>query len=212
MATSKLSLVTWNVWFDAFESYRRFSYIFNLMDKYQPDVILLQEVTPYFIQILQKQSWMEGYDCSDDFSSHTVDPYGVLTLTKKSLQCKFRFVPLPSNMGRKLLICRTTNLELNLTIGNIHLESLANSVIRERQLQVCAETLMEDANWILCGDYNFCSYRNFAGNGPLENSSLQRQLPGYCDMWEVLRPNEKGEPEIVLLMNYSLEYPCRIYF
>ena len=192
MATRKLSLVTWNVWFDAFESFRRFSHIFHLMEKHQPDVILFQEVTPYFLQLLQKQSWIDTYDCSDDFSCTTVDPYGVLSLCKKSLYCKFQFIPLPSNMERLLLICRTSSLDLNLVIVNVHLESLANSVLREKQLQVCSETFADDLNWILCGDYNFCSYKNFAGNGPLENASLQRQLPGYCDMWKILRPNDKG--------------------
>ena len=192
MATRKLSLVTWNVWFDAFESSKRFAFIFHLMETYQPDLLLFQEVTPNFMQLLQKQRWIDAYDCSDDFSCKTVDPYGVLTIAKKSLDCKFQFIPMPSNMERQLLICRTTGLGLNLVVGNVHLESLANSVLREKQLQMCAETFIEDSNWILCGDFNFCSYKNFAGNGPLENSCLQRQLPGYCDMWTVLHPNEKG--------------------
>lgn len=134
-ATRKLSIVTWNVWFDAFESSRRFSHIFHLMDQYHPDIMLFQEVTPHFLQILQKQPWIDAYDCSDDFSGSTVDPYGVLTLSKKSLDCKFQFIPLPSNMERQLLICRTRSLDLNVVIGNVHLESLANSVLRENNFK-----------------------------------------------------------------------------
>jgi hypothetical protein len=39
-----------------------------------------------------------------------------------------------------------------------------------------------------CGDFNFCSYRNFDGSPPSENASLKRIFPEFMDVWEYVHP------------------------
>ena len=46
----------------------------------------------------------------------------------------------------------------NTQICNVHLESLSNHSLREKQLAVAA-SVMKKANTILCGDFNFDSDR-----------------------------------------------------
>jgi endonuclease/exonuclease/phosphatase family metal-dependent hydrolase len=69
-----------------------------------------------------------------------------------------------------------------IVVGNVHLESLSSHKVRISQMETCAAVMGSFSNAILCGDFNFCSYRNFHANSgrPLENNDLTRILPGAC--------------------------------
>ena len=52
-ATSRLSLISWNIWFDDFAYRMRYDYIFQYIRIHKPDIVCLQEVTPRFIKQLK---------------------------------------------------------------------------------------------------------------------------------------------------------------
>lgn len=100
----------------------------------------------------------------------------------------FKFHDLPTNMARRLLVVELGSL----AIGTVHLESLANHIIREKQLQVCAKTLASFPNVLLVGDFNFDSERNYVpSDAPLENKALAKFMPDFADVWPDLR-TERG--------------------
>jgi endonuclease/exonuclease/phosphatase family metal-dependent hydrolase len=215
-----LKIVTWNVWFDEFEQKLRYDEILNICSTQGPDVMCFQEVTTAFLDRLKKWGNLHLYDISDDLSGSTVGDYGVLTLVKKTYQPCFSFISFPSSMGRKLLVTKlllpsmTQNYPFeendvqDIYIGNVHLESMEYHHIREQQLQICQQILSQFPYYFLCGDFNFCSYRNrpFAytntDNGPmicpspktaeLHNKTLYKIFPAINDLWQCLRPSELG--------------------
>lgn len=184
-----LKLVSWNIWFDQLEQNRRYKEILALMAHESPSVICFQEVLPSFISQLKAFAFEYDYDISAK-SEECVAPYGVLTLCKKELEAKFSVHQFPSHMSRKLLTAEVTIDQCSGTtvcIGNVHLESLDSQPLREAQLAICEQVLSCYSNAILCGDFNFCSYRNFSGKGPLENMNLKKMMPAYIDIWPELR-------------------------
>ena len=121
------------------------------------------------------QSWVADYDCSDkDHSGSTVAPYGVLTLCRKSFKPEFKFYPFPTRMARKLLVTRIAVTGDEFLVGNVHLESLDSRALREQQLGICGTVLNSAPHSILCGDFNFCSYRNYMNINPLDWSKRSR--------------------------------------
>lgn len=183
---SGLSLLTWNIWFDDNEMYRRFEHILDFIHEKNVDVVCLQEATTEFLELLKHRTWHSEYDMSDgDLSGSTIGDYGVLMMCKRSLGAKFSFHSMPSKSNRKLLI---GTLLPQLTVGTVHLESRKRREFRKQQLGVCEEHLRPHPNAILCGDFNICSYRNRPGDeGDPENNSVTSILHEYSDMWNKLK-------------------------
>lgn len=191
-AGENLSLLCWNLWFATFAYDIRMAMVNDIIGDLLPDIVCLQEVLPQYIPMLKEQLWSDQYSMSDSGTGGSVDPYGVLILVKKKLSPTFSFYDMPTEMGRRLVTavipCRTDTL----VIGGVHLESLKYHSTRMAQLEVCARVLKAHKNAILCGDFNFCSYRNFSGDGELENNCLASILPEYTDAWPALHPDDKG--------------------
>jgi len=203
----RFSIVSWNVWFDRFERNARYSEILKISSQNLPDIICFQEVTRSFMKVLDEfmqlnPSIGEIYHISDDISGKTVKPYGVLTLAKKTFKPSFQFFPFPTHMSRQLLLTTLTlPNNIQIAVGNVHLESLNSAPLREKQLQISHTQLLHYPNYILCGDFNFCSYENFGcTNTPLdelENNCLYRVFPTGIDMWPYLHhPNNKNNTEM----------------
>ena len=100
-----------------------------------------------------------------------------------------------SNMGRHLLAmsCEIDGKgkSRNVNVGCVHLESLNYAKIRKEQLRAC-NSLLPPGRSILVGDFNFCSERNYDGSLPLENDCLSDVIPSYQDVWQKLKPGDKG--------------------
>jgi hypothetical protein len=135
----------------------------------------------------------------DDYrlSDHELErySYGNMILAKKNIDVSFQFISLPSQMGRKLLLAEATWTDgTRVGLGNVHLESLSSRPVREQQLQMCEQILRNYDFSILCGDFNFCSYRNYieTDNEGLENDVLRCIMPDYNDMWPQVHPAEQG--------------------
>lgn len=176
------SLVTYNIWFDEYFKLERLDTILSLCKG--KDIICLQEVTkPKVLNKILSTDWIQQDYYISDFQGNTVQPYGVLILSKIPL-LKFSFHEMPTFMSRYFLCMHLLiNNEL-LQIGTVHLESLNNQKLRKEQLKIINSVLTSKHN-IFCGDFNFCSYRNWDPNDMnLENFVLKEITPEYEDIWE----------------------------
>ena len=192
---SSISVLTWNVWFDDFKKEERYNEILTICRAIGPDVVCLQEVTPFFIRMLKGHDLCRMYDVSDhDLSGATVGSYGVLSMCRSDLKGSFQFHELHTDMDRKLLTTSFTTPHGTVGVGNVHLESLSSRIARRIQLQQCRPILDRFSISMLCGDFNFDSDRNFQlDNKPLENDALAEVYPTYKDVWLELHPQGTGK-------------------
>jgi tyrosyl-DNA phosphodiesterase 2 len=178
----RLSILTWNVWFDAFKMKERNAEILHVCETIKPDVVCLQEVTPEFTRSLIGHSILRDYQSSGPKWGWS--RYGVLTLCRREHNPDFVFSNLTTEMDRNLLTTHISTSAGELCIGNVHLESLSNPVLRKQQMNQAHSILKRHPLSVLCGDFNICAYANYQQDGkPLENDEIGRQLVGYRDLW-----------------------------
>lgn len=180
-----LTIATLNVWFADYYFEQRCHATLALLESLQPDVITLQEVTPTFLTEVQRTSWIQvSYNLSDIYGD-SVDPYGVIILSKLPIR-DWEFFPLPGAMGRSLVTARAELNQQSIMFASVHLESKTQSVpIRAQQLARVFPLLGTEQHVILTGDFNFDSAWN-------ENRQLD---PTYQDVWAALHPSEPGFTE-----------------
>lgn len=170
----QISFVTFNVWFSNAFFEQRAAALFRIIDSLHPHFVCLQEVTPRFVALLREQGWVQrDYLCSDAIGT-TVNPYGVLMLSRLPVK-RFVLHTLPTNMGRKLLVAETmVNGDL-FRVSTVHLESLQNPLYRKAQLGLIYPILSKDgcSHCAVMGDFNFCSES-------CENGNVHKE---YLDMW-----------------------------
>jgi tyrosyl-DNA phosphodiesterase 2 len=175
---SRLSVVTYNVWFDSYERKTRCQALGNLLGELQPDVIALQEQTLRMLQPLLQQDWVrQNYWCSaSPFSGPPT--HGVVLLARGPVP-PLRLVQLPGAMGRRLLLADFPGLRL----GVIHLESQAlNGRVREQQMAIAWEQLAGSESSLLVGDFNFA-----------DEAAENALIPGeYVDLWGLVHPGQAG--------------------
>ena len=222
--TPSLSVMTFNVWFDDMAYVIRLAALARLILASPADVVCLQEVTPRFARLLCGDPALRaaGYVASDaDGAGATVQPYGVLILCKRGLAPSFSFHDLPTSMARRLLVATLHTARGPFVVATVHLESLDNQPRRAAQLAMARQVLSRATAAIgggggsggcpsvLCGDFNFCSYRNYnpepavsigrllesdsIPRRALENDVLPRLLPQHVDVWPLLRCAKGGE-------------------
>lgn len=182
----ELTFVTYNIWFGEYHVRQRYEAIFQILENSQADLITLQEVTEFSLTLLLQQPWVRrNYVCSD-ISGKTFSRYGVIVLSRIPLT-RIRIQPLPSFMGRKLVVAEALINHETWKIGTVHLESQKQSKpIRRQQLNVIFRLLSRSQHSILMGDFNFCS------SWQDENDCLPQ---AYVDVWSNLYPTQAGYTE-----------------
>ena len=113
VTTERLRVMTYNVWFSDNEFTRRATEIFRIIWALDPDVVMLQEVLPKFLDQLWVQPWAQAaYTFSRSPAAYTISrspadaapaDYFVLMLVRKQLEPVFSEHQLPSAMGRTLV-------------------------------------------------------------------------------------------------------------
>lgn len=175
---SQLSLVTYNIWFEAVAREERCRGLSDLLAGLRPDIIGLQEATLRMLRPLLEQDWVRrDYWCSASPASpaHT---HGVVLLARHG-PARLGCDPLPGEMGRRLLWADFGDLR----VGAVHLESMSvNAPTRREQLERIFPRLAEASSAVLMGDFNLCA------SWP-ENAHLD---PGYLDLWAHLHSGEMG--------------------
>lgn len=177
MATTRITLVTYNVWFGEYFPDERRAALMRILRAADADIIGLQEVTPGLLAYLRAQDWLrDGYH----FAEVSVSPYGVMVLSRRPVQ---RFVehPLPTRMGRSLVLAELEDL----AVGVVHLESLSYAETRRRQLEKIFPILDEYPHAVLMGDFNMCSTWD-------ENRHLDSR---FVDIWPALHGDDPGWTE-----------------
>lgn len=169
-----LRIVTQNLWFDSHQREARMQAHAAHWQKLQPDIIAVQEATLACLRPLLPM-------ISNLYSTVTIESsaqwQGIAVFSRqKPVQCEM--LPLPGEMGRRLLRVRWEDLE----VGVVHLESTASAgPTRAAQLtEIFSQLTGPDS--LLLGDFNFCS-----------TSAENAQLPAeYVDLWPALHPGHPG--------------------
>mmetsp|Transcript_22992 Transcript_22992/g.62397 ORF Transcript_22992/g.62397 Transcript_22992/m.62397 type:complete len:319 (-) Transcript_22992:172-1128(-) len=143
------------------------------------DVIAFQELTPEGYAALEHDSWLNAeFALSSPTAAEAAQstahrgglaPYGCLLAIRTHMNPTFRMARLTSQMKRTLVYADVNVPSSSwdrggrVRIATVHLESLASQHIRAIQLDEIASVLGSGPS-ILCGDFNFCSRRNWGAD------------------------------------------------
>lgn len=177
----ELKFLTYNVLADKVEIEKRIPALFKMFQDSDADVIALQEVAPWFVELLLKEKWVKNYHMPIE-KDQVVVARGLLILSKGPIT-KITADLLPSRQQRAYLIVDTKIKGIDLKIGTCHLESpLESGEARAKQLDIFFNLLNPADNAILLGDFNF-------GDGEKPETA---KIPNtYTDVW--LESNQ-GKP------------------
>jgi tyrosyl-DNA phosphodiesterase 2 len=175
---TELRLLTWNVWFGGHMFEERRAALLAELERRQPDVICLQEVTVELLADLVGTKWIRAaYKLSDIELFQT---YDVALLSRIPIR-RLSALALPTRMGRRLLVAE---LACGLAVGTIHLESMKESThARATQLALIQPYLAQLGEAVLCGDMNF------KPDDAIETAALD---PTFVDVWPALHPDDPG--------------------
>ena len=178
-----LTLIAYNVWFSPFAFPERSIALLHIIHQYGADLIGLQEVTSGFLKVVLEQDWVrEGYFISD-FQGSTVQPHGVLLLSRFPIRRLFLH-ELPSALDRKVLVADFILNGQETKTGILHLESRGkNAQLRAKQLSEIFPFLEDAPHALLMGDFNFDP------SLPDESSLIDSR---YLDLWSELEPGKPG--------------------
>jgi len=205
---ARLSVVSYNVWFEKRNQEARAQAMFKILEESNAGIIALQEVTPDFLMWLRDERWVqENYVLSDSVGTTLRGSeltYGVITLVQKQVLVTsesgeggvgFILHTLPTKMNRSVLVTEFSTGDVTWRVANTHLESLDNSPTREKQLKIIFEILSGrnkgDARWEVNGkgDTNKCASLllgdlNFDANNLDMFPHEQAAIPvDYRDCW-----------------------------
>jgi len=171
-------MLTWNVWFGGHMFDERRTALLAELERRQPDVIALQEVTADLLSDLMAASWVRAhYQMSD---VELFQSYDVVLLSRLPIH-RLTSLSLPTSMGRRLLVAE---LACGLAIGTVHLESMKQSThARATQLGLIQPYLAGLGDAVLAGDMNF------QPEDAIETAALD---PTFVDVWPALRPDDPG--------------------
>ena len=192
---AKLTLVTFNIWFNELHAEQRYQTIADLLHRDLPDVMVFQEVTPAALDVLLSQPWIRERYRRAEVTGAGVGNYGLLMLTRLPVG-RVTYTGLPTRLSRGFLRAEFTINGRPVVIAAIHLESgKAASRLRARQLRMILRAMRGAETSVVLGDFNL---RN-AENGVIG--------PPYLDVWPAVRPHDDGftEDTSINLMRYDMK-------
>lgn len=178
MRRAGLRVVTWNVWFNSWERELRQRALWAEIAASEADIVCLQEVVPEHLAGPELSELRDrGYWISDE----RIHGYDVIVVSRRPVLASER-VPLPSVMGRELLVVRLDTRPA-LTVATVHLESTAAmTATRCRQLTEIQSWLAGESDVLLVGDMNF-------PDGARPEAEI---LAGWTDAWQRCHPGDPG--------------------
>jgi len=182
---SSIACATFNTWFQGPEPALRHAGLLAELRRADADVIALQEVNTALLDRIRAEAWVrEGYVLArTPFRVDTVPTHGLALLSRLPLG-GVRLHPLPTHMGRGVLVAEVRIEGAPLALAVVHLESMKpNADVRGAQLAAVFALLEGHADAIIAGDFNFCA------SWPEENGRIDAR---YADLWARLRPGEAG--------------------
>ncbi|XP_030644366.1 tyrosyl-DNA phosphodiesterase 2 [Chanos chanos] len=182
-ANGKLSLLSWNVdGLDTLNLAERARGLCSYLALYTPDVVLLQELVPPYVQYLKKRA------VSYTFIEGGEDGYFTGLMLKKSrvklLESQVISYP-TTQMMRNLIVAQVSISGQELYLMTSHLESCKNQAAeRMNQLKVVFQKIREAPDNVTV---------IFGGDTNLRDSEVVKVgglPPGVCDVWEQLGKQE----------------------
>jgi len=178
----KVKFITYNVLADQVEIEKRVPEIFKILKNADADIIALQEVAPWFLELLQKEAWVKNYHFPK-IKNEIMVARGLLILSKAPITNVLADF-LPSQQYRGYLTIETKIKNLDIKIGTCHLESpLESGHWRAQQLEIFFKHLNTSDNAVLLGDFNF-------GDG--EQPETAKLPMDYSDIWLVTNKDKPG--------------------
>jgi poly(A) polymerase len=179
LPVAQLRVLTYNVWFDAYEGSRRCDAILQILERERADVMVLEEVTQPFLDALRDSAWVRAQYA---LSQHYVDPtlrYDVVMLSRLPVQ-RFTAHTLTSIMGRRLHVLELSTCCGSLRVAGIHLESMKEMrPTRLTQIDECLPVLAASDGAIWLGDFN-------AAPDTPEDARIRAR---FEDAWDTLDPS-----------------------
>lgn len=206
MSSKKLSMLTYNVCFSRHQHFKRMEAISNLLAKYDPDIICLQEVRQDSLRLFLQAPWAKQYTPSRAFVGNNRH-YGEVVFSKYPMIKTECFPFRRTLMTRHVNICdicipvNTPDMLLghNFTVVTAHLESMPeNRNIRREQMMNIFDMMDNQAqkeNVFFLGDTNFFSDEEFSA----------AELPQFwTDVW-----NDMAENNIIDRENTEFTYDSK---
>jgi poly(A) polymerase len=187
IAIDSLSIATFNTlcdWHasDRIQTEKRLPEIARHLHIGHADIIAIQEATPILLEHLLAQDWMTTYSISEWLPGETLQPYGVLLLSR----FPFTLVEHSFSTHKRVLVGTWQWGDRDLHVATLHLPSDFADYAREqrhsqlKKVLTYLNTLPGDS--ILAGDFNT--------RGDDLDELVARS--GWGDVWQQLHPNEPG--------------------
>jgi tyrosyl-DNA phosphodiesterase 2 len=179
--TRPLRVLTYNVLADPLRVEERIPPLMAVLEKADADIIALQEVAPWFMQLLHQQPWVGAYQEStmDGIRAY---PGGQYILSRHPIQSCWAEV-LPGRQRRTALYADIHVGDTNIRVATTHMESyLEDGPVRGAQLRKIFAKLRDAEHALFLGDFNF-------GDGEPEASRLESS---YEDLWLALHSGDRG--------------------
>jgi len=161
----------------------RIDALLKLLQHSTADIIVLQEVTPWFLNRLQNAEWTRPYNFTVN-KGYPFAPGGLHIMAKFPIANTVSRALPSSIQGRGVLVLDLAIDGRQLAVATVHLDSfLKSGPIRAKQLDTVWKLLKSAPNAILAGDYNF-------GDG--EQPETRHLDPRYIDAWTTHHPNQPG--------------------
>lgn len=186
---SRVRVLSYNVLADRVAVDRRVPALLRVMQAAKPDLILLQEVAPWWLDWLADTSWLRPYQVAS-IDGQPARPNGQLILSRLPI-VRSRARRLSGRQGRTVLVSRVELGEgQQLALATTHMESfLEDGPVRAQQLDEIFEELRPErdddqvAATVFAGDLNF---------GEDEQPDTAHLDPEFVDLWTALRGEEAG--------------------
>jgi tyrosyl-DNA phosphodiesterase 2 len=179
----RLIVTTFNVWFDTYFADQRYRAIAQLLSREMPDVMMFQEITPAALDILLAQPWIREHYQRATVVGDKAGNYGMLMLSRLPT-VRVTYARLPTRMSRGFLQAEFMINGMPLVVSCVHLDSgKRRARLRRRQLRRVFRALRSVDDALVLGDFN------------MRDSENGRIAPPYCDVWPMLRPDDRGFTE-----------------
>eukprot|EP01128_Nolandella_sp_AFSM9_P008303 TRINITY_DN491_c0_g1_i1.p1 TRINITY_DN491_c0_g1~~TRINITY_DN491_c0_g1_i1.p1 ORF type:complete len:389 (-),score=54.50 TRINITY_DN491_c0_g1_i1:51-1217(-) len=170
----EITILSYNAWFGNHRVEQRMKAIADLIENHDPDLIALQEMTPFLLRHLLSHKCIRNYILSDP-TGKEYNRYGNMILSKVNFSSLY-LRNFESNQGRKALWGKVPYRGKEICFGTFHLESYPKDhPYRKQQMCLFSHLTREDEIVILTGDSNI----NFDDEG--KNFGER-----FADAWEQL--------------------------
>ncbi|MGB0522302.1 MAG: poly(A) polymerase [Flammeovirgaceae bacterium] len=193
-SVDQLRILTLNVLTDRYErgklhSEERWAWLAHQLQKTTADIILLQEVTSRFYEILLRKRWFYSWYSSESPACSNLKPHGNIILSRYPFRLKeWRYSSAKRFLIASLLLNGTT-----FQVANVHLSSNQNAnapAVRKQQfVELVAILESQPSAFLIGGDFNMREAEQ-----PTEYVDT-----ALLDCWKSVNPNAEGltyHPEV----------------